>query len=60
MLEGLRGNPGAVGAHLCGAFLRNRQRARGLLGEQEDPDKPNNKLIQEANRETEKWVKRFS
>ena len=57
MLKGLQKNPGAVGAHLCGAFLRNRQRARGLLGEQENPDVANNDLIRAANQETEQWVK---
>ena len=60
MLNGLQKNPGAVGAHLCGAFLRNRARTRGLLGEQEDPDTPNNDLIRAANRETTKWVNQFS
>ncbi len=59
MLKGLRSNDGAVGAHLCGAFLRNRQRARGLLGEQEEPDLPNNDRIRSANRETRDWMKTF-
>lgn len=59
MLEGLRKNPGAVGAHLCGAFLRNRARTRGLLGEQENPDVANNDLIRIANQETEAWVQGF-
>ena len=60
MLEGLRNNPGAVGAHLCGAYLRNRQRARGLLGEQENPDVANNDLIRAANEKTERWVSGFA
>lgn len=60
MLKGLQSNPGAVGAHLCGAFLRNRQRARGLLGENEEPDKKNNDLIRFANRDMAEWLKRFS
>ncbi len=59
MLQGLRSNPGAVGAHLCGAFLRNRARARGLLGEQEEPDVPNNDLIRAANRAMSEWVEQF-
>jgi hypothetical protein len=60
MLEGLKKNKGAVGAHLCGAYLRNRQRARGLLGEQEEPDTANNNLIREANQDMNKWVKTFA
>ena len=60
MLAGLRKNPGAVGAHLCGAFQRNRARARGLLGEQEDPDLANNELIRKANLETERWLEQFA
>ncbi len=60
MLNGLQSIPGAVGAHLCGAFLRNRARTRGLLGEQEEPDTTNNDLIRAANRDMSNWVKRFS
>ncbi len=60
MLEGLKKNQGAVGAHLCGAYLRNRQRARGLLGEQEEPDTENNNLIRAANQGMAKWVEQFS
>jgi len=59
MLKGLQSNPGAVGAHLCGAFLRNRQRARGLLGEQEEPDTANNDLIRAANKGMTEWVAQF-
>jgi len=60
MLEGLKKNKGAVGAHLCGAYLRNRQRARGLLGEQEEPDTANNNLIREANQGMAQWVETFA
>ena len=60
MLKGLQKNPGAVGAHLCGAYLRNRRRARGLLGEQEDPDVANNDLIRAANLDMKQWVKKVA
>lgn len=58
-LAGLRKNAGAVGAHLCGAYLRNRVRARGLRDENEKPDSEAIALITEANRETEAWVRSF-
>ena len=56
-LRGLRENPGCIGAHLCGAFLRNRVRRRGLLDEKEVPDTEMISLIRAANTETEEWVK---
>ena len=56
VLKGLRENPGCVGAHLCGAYLRNRVRNRGLLDEMEEPDTEMINLIRKANLETEKWV----
>ncbi len=59
-LRGLRGNPGCVGAHLCGAYLRNRARKRGLLDEQGNPDAENVALIRAANDETKKWVAGFA
>lgn len=56
MLAGLRKTPGCVGAHLCGAYLRNRARKRGLRDEQGRPDEENLALITKANRETTEWV----
>mgnify|MGYP000092788685 CR=1 FL=1 len=60
VLRGLRENSGAIGAHLCGAYIRNRFRARGLLDEQERPDVVNVPLIRDANLEQELWARRFS
>jgi hypothetical protein len=57
-LAGLRENPGCVGAHLCGAYLRNRVRRRGLLDEEERPDSEMIARIAQANRETAEWVER--
>lgn len=57
-LAGLRKNPGCVGAHLCGAFLRNRTRNKGLLSEQEEPDTESINLIRKANQETQAWAER--
>lgn len=56
-LAGLRENPGCVGAHLCGAYLRNRVRRKGLLSENDEPDTEMIDLIRQANRETDKWMK---
>ena len=55
-LAELRKNPGCVGAHLCGAYLRNRVRNRGLLDENEKPDTEMIAEIRAANLETEKWM----
>jgi hypothetical protein len=59
VLAGLRRNPGVVGAHLCGAYYRNRVRGRGLLDENETPDTENIALIRQANRDSETWVRSF-
>jgi hypothetical protein len=40
---------GCVGFHLCGAYQRNKQRARGLLDEYEQPDSENVDIIQLTN-----------
>jgi hypothetical protein len=58
VLAGLRRNPGCVGAHLCGAYIRNRCRRRGLLDPSEVPDTANLRLITEANQQTTAWVNR--
>ena len=57
VLAGLRKNPGCVGAHLCGAYLRNRVRRKGLLDENELPDAEAIDIIRQANQETTSWVK---
>jgi hypothetical protein len=54
----LRELTGCVGLHLCGAYLRNRCRKRGLRDEQERPDSEAIAAITQANRESVKWVKR--
>jgi len=44
--------PGCVGFHLCGAYLRNRCRRRGLRDEQERPDTEALEAITRCNLET--------
>jgi len=55
-LEVLRANPGCIGFHLCGAYLKNRVRKRGLRNEQEEPDNEALQIITQANLATSKWV----
>ena len=59
VLAGLRDNPGCVGAHLCGAYYRNRVRRRGLLDENEQPDTEMIDQIRNANVEMKAWVESF-
>ncbi|MCX7826539.1 MAG: agarase, partial [Verrucomicrobiae bacterium] len=58
-LAALRDVAGCVGFHLCGAYLRNRCRQRGLRDEQEKPDAESLALITQANREMTAWVRSF-
>ncbi|WKN44988.1 hypothetical protein [Tunicatimonas pelagia] len=56
VLSGLRQNPGCVGAHLCGAYLRNKIRKRGLIDRNNVPDEEMISFIREANQEVQAWV----
>jgi len=58
VLAALREVRGCVGMHLCGAYLRNRTRRRGLRDESERPDPEALDAIARANRETLEWTKR--
>jgi hypothetical protein len=58
VLEQLRGNPGCIGAHLCGAYLRNQARNRGLRDARERPDEENIALIAQANRILLDWIEK--
>jgi hypothetical protein len=59
VLEVLRANPGCVGYHLCGAYLTNRVRRKGLRNEVEEPDLEAIRMISEANRQTTDWAANF-
>jgi hypothetical protein len=56
-LAALREIPACVGFHLCGAYLRNRARHRGLRGPDEAPDQVAVEGITAANREMDAWVR---
>jgi hypothetical protein len=55
-LEVLRSNPACVGFHLCGAYLANRTRRKGLRSEFEEPDSEAIRAITRANRQTTAWA----
>lgn len=59
MLNSLRKVKGCVGFHLCGAYLRNKVRKRGLRDLAEQPDVEAITGITTANRNMEQWVKGF-
>lgn len=52
----LRENPRCVGLHLCGAYVRNKARKRGLRDELERPDTAALAAITAANQQTLQWV----
>jgi hypothetical protein len=58
-LDVLRANPACVGFHLCGAYLQNRVRKRGLRSENDQPDDEALSLISAANEATSRWVQQF-
>lgn len=58
VLAALRGVRGCVGMHLCGAYLRNPCRRRGLRDGSGRPDAEVLDAMARANREMLEWVKR--
>jgi hypothetical protein len=55
-VEGLLKNPGAIGAHLCGGYIRNRFRRKGLVDEREQPDQEAVVEIQKGSQVVENWL----
>ncbi|MEQ8847470.1 agarase [Botrimarina sp.] len=53
-------NPECVGFHLCGAYMKNRIRRKGLLYEDETPDQPVIDAITRVNREAAERVDRMA
>jgi len=56
VLDGLYQNPGCIGFHLCGAYQRNKARARGMLDEMEIPDRENVALMKAANQKIKRLM----
>jgi hypothetical protein len=59
LLEAARGVEGCVGLHLCGAYLKNQRRRRGLRNADESPDVEAIAAIREANRDAARWMATF-
>jgi len=59
LLTALQNTEGCVGLHLCGAYLKNRARRRGLRNEDESPDAEAIAGIRDANRSAINWVEQF-
>ena len=59
-LATLREIPGCIGLHLCGAYLRNETRKRGLRNATEKADAEAIKNISEANGEAATWMQRMT
>lgn len=55
----LREDPSCLGYHLCGAYMANRVRKRGLRNERDDVDPDLIKGIAQANLETRQWVQQL-
>jgi hypothetical protein len=60
LLETVRTVDGCIGLHLCGAYLKNRHRRRGLRDEDESPDVEAINAIRQANREATQWMTQFN
>lgn len=58
LLRLLRATPGCVGVHLCGAYIRNNTRKRGLRDEKGNPDAEAVRSITAANAEARAWMPR--
>lgn len=59
VVAGLLENRGAIGAHLCGAYIRNRFRRRGLIDENEQADQEAITEIQKGNKAVSMWLKQL-
>lgn len=55
-IQALRELAGCVGWHLCGAYLRNTARQRGMRNERFEPDQAFIDEVRNANRETAEYV----
>ncbi|MEL6310917.1 MAG: agarase [Pseudomonadota bacterium] len=60
VVQGLLDSPGTVGAHLCGAYIRNRHRGRGLIDESEQPDTAAVAELRKAHASVAAWLNDFA
>jgi hypothetical protein len=59
LLKAVWSAEGCVGLHLCGAYLKNRARRRGLRNEDETPDERAIQTIREANQAAAKRLQLY-
>ncbi|MEO0963981.1 MAG: agarase [Planctomycetota bacterium] len=59
VVQGLLDSPGAIGAHLCGAYIRNRFRGRGLIDEAEQPDTTAIAQLRKTHEAVADWLRDF-
>ena len=58
-LQLLRKDPSCIGSHLCGAYIANRVRKKGLLDENENFDSEQISTISQVNKEMKNWIERL-
>lgn len=58
-LQLLRQEPSCVGYHLCGAYIANRVRKRGLRDEQDETNPDLIQGIAQANAQVQQWIKQL-
>lgn len=51
--------PSCIGYHLCGAYIANRTRRKGLINENETSYEEDIDMMSEVNREMEEWVRSY-
>src|SRR5262249_35590067 len=59
LLTAVRSVESCIGLHLCGAYLKNRARRRGLRNEDETPDTAAIAAIRTTNQATAVWAAQF-
>ncbi len=55
-LRKLQDNAGCIGVHLCGAYMQNKVRNKGLLDREEKSHPDQIEIFQEAHRQNEAWI----
>lgn len=56
IMEISQANPDCIGFHLCGAYMKNRIRRKGLRDEDETPDQEVIEGITRVNRQAQEWI----
>jgi hypothetical protein len=55
----IKDTPSCIGYHLCGAYLENRVRKRGLLLENDNPDEAVVAMMKGVNFKMQEWVMKY-